>query len=114
MAVDINQNQLTKEQIVKNIASIAITMEANIGSKSAADSEKIDFLIFMASKRVNLKDTLGVDKEVVISGEELFRQWKAGVEKARIAAEKVNGGTHLIPDEQSGDLPNNQNGDGNV
>lgn len=84
IAVEIHREQLSAVDTEKRLASLAIAVQRWAENADRTTEEKLDFLIFMSSKR-----TKSAGKEIIISGEQMFNEWKNAVKKAKEAEEKA-------------------------
>lgn len=81
IAVEIHRENLSAVETERRLASLAVAVQKWADNAERTTEEKLDFLIFMSSKTVG-------DGAVVLSGEQMFKEWKAAVEKAKHAEEQ--------------------------
>lgn len=109
LAVDIHKGT-TAIDAGNRVIRLALALEAENAKHERIAEEKLDFLIFMQSKR-----TTSSGKEVVISGDVLFQQWRNANEsvkqvkaKQEEKAKEVAKDLKPIPNEQGNNLPPKQ------
>lgn len=98
---EIQDGKVSAVDAVARISSLSTAIEkwaATVNGRSA--EEKLDFLIFMQSKR-----TKSSGKEVILSGETLFQEWRKAKQKAEQSTTKQP--LKPIPSEDV-DLPPNK------
>lgn len=83
LAVDIHQSKVSAPDAETRIIRLALALEAENAKNVRLNEEKLDFLIFMQSKR-----TKSSGKEVILSGDVLFEQWRQATANAKQVDEK--------------------------
>lgn len=83
LAVDIHQSKVSAPDAETRIIRLALALEAENAKNVRLNEEKLDFLIFMQSKR-----TKSAGKEVILSGDVLFEQWRQATANAKQVDEK--------------------------
>ncbi len=81
LAIDIHNSKISLLDAQSQITGLVLALEKYLATHDSTLEEKLDFLIFMASKRVTTGNQQ-FSREVVIPGEQLFKQWKDATAKA--------------------------------
>lgn len=86
LIVGIDQGKVTAKAVIPLLTELTVHLEKVLELDGALTEDKLDFLIFMSSKHVDMQKAFGVNKQVIITGHELFKQWQ---EAKRQATKKV-------------------------
>lgn len=76
LTVGMNEGKVPMTTAVKLLTELTVHLQKVLDLEPVSVDEKLDFLIFMSSKFVDLQKVYGVDKQVIITGHELFKQWQ--------------------------------------
>lgn len=89
LIVAINQGKVSTKAAVTLLTELTVHLEQVVELDGALTEDKLDFLIFMSSKYVDMQKVFGVDKQVIITGHELFKQWAEAKRQANKKVEPV-------------------------
>lgn len=103
LAVDIHNGKISADDAEHRIVELAIGLQKWIDSVERTTEEKLDFLIFMQSKR-----SKAGGKDVIFSGEVLFSEWRDAMTELKRSKPKPmeRPKPKPIPNENDDSLPN--------
>lgn len=99
LIVGMNEGKVSVKAAVKLLTELAVHLENVLELDGVLVEDKLDFLIFMSSKYVDMNKTFGVDKQVIITGHELFKQWQEARRQANNKVETAPQQMKPIPEE---------------